>query len=370
MANNQQHRQPLPGAREKNTGSRKPWKGFAVALFAIFGFSLASQLIIFNSPKTVSTLDIPALTRKLEDIKQQGSHYDFVFLGSSRVFRGINPLEIDAEAGRLGCNIRTYNFGIAGLSILEQKYVLDKLYATGIGIETIIVEPYSVTIRELDNFLSDRRRFFYTWDNLAELVLDQNTMPDNSKPKKRRERLAFLLYGFMREQSGIGRLSNLLFPQQQKAGGIWDSPIRRGYRPLDEESAKNFTKRKKQFVRRAVKFEDEIAKATNNPAARKSSGDRFELVLGVADKIRAMEIKPAILLMPKPAHITHSNDLEERLVNETPSPLPIINLNRPDYYGDLFKASNFFDGSHLNSRGAIRLARHLAPRLCAMQTGN
>jgi hypothetical protein len=365
-----QPRQSLPDVRERIKKSRQPWKVFMAILLVIIGFLAASQFISVNFPKTVSTLDIPALDRKLEDIKLNGSKYDFVFLGSSRVFRGINPVEIDAQARRQGCDIKTYNFGIAGLSILEQKYILDKLHASGIEIGTIVVEPYSVTIRDFSNFISDRRRYFYSWENLTALIGDQDTMPDNAKTKVRRKRLAYLLYGFLQEQTGFGRLGHMLFPRQSRYGGTWDSTISRGYKPLDEETARNFKRRSKQFVRRATKFEEEVKRASSNPEARKNSRNRFELVLGVTDKIRSMDMEPAILFMPKPAYIMHSRDLEDRLANNSTGDLPIINLNRPDNYKNLFKVDNFYDSSHLNARGATVLAGYLAPHLCELESSH
>jgi len=370
MGNIQQPRQPLPNVRGKNKTRRNHLKGFAAVLVAISSFLLASQFICFNLPKSVSTLDLPALDRKLEDIKKQGSNFDFVFLGSSRVFRGINPAEIDAQASKQGCIIKTYNFGIAGLSMLEQKYILERLHESGIGIDTVVFEPYSITLRDFDNYISDRRRFFYNWGNLAGLLLDQNTMPDNIKRKVRRERLSYLLYAFMREQTGVGRLSYLLFPTQSTSRGTWDSPILRGYRPLDEESAKKFIMRKRHFVRHVGKFQEEVKKAAINPGARISSGNRFELVLDVADTIRDMKIEPAVIFMPKPAYIRHSRNLEDRLTSKTTEVLPIINMNKPEYYSDLFKTDNFFDSSHLNAHGAMVLAGLLAPRLCALQARN
>ena len=360
MVDNRQVRQPLPLPGNKDQTGRKHLRAAAAVL-------LVSQLINIYLPKNVAALDIPALDRKLKDIKQQKSRFDFVFLGSSRIYRGIDAIEIDQEAGKRGCDINTYNFGIAGLSILEQKYVLDRLHESGVGIDSIYIEPYSVPIRDTDNFFSDRRRYSYTWNNLPSLLIDQLTEPDKTKDAVRRERIRYMLFAFIQEQSGVGRLSHLIFPQPAKHQRQWDSPIRKGYLPLDEESAPKFKARKKRFSRRAGKFMKEIEKAIEHPNKSRNSKNRYSLVLGVVNHIHSMSITPGVIIMPKPAYISHARDLESRLIKETSGSLPIINLNSPVHYSDLFTLDNFYDGSHLSDQGARVLAVHLANELCTLK---
>jgi hypothetical protein len=368
MVYKQHPRKSLPEIREPNKNSRKLWKGFASIFVTIASFLVASQIIDSASQRTVSTLDMPALSTKLEDMGQEDGKYDFVFLGSSRVFRGINPTQIEAEARKQACDLRIYNFGIGGMSLIEQKYILNQLYELGIDIGTIFIEPYSVTNLKLDDYIADRRRYFYTWNNLPDLLLDQFTNTDVIPYKLRN--LAYLLFGFAHEKSGVGRLSYLLFPQQPKAQKLWNKPIQKGHIPLDEEYGQIFDSRRKQFALVASKLEKKIEAAALNPMRRTSSGNRFKIVLGVTDEIRRYKIEPAIIIMPHPRQILHSSDLEERLVDDSTETLPIINLNRPDYYSDLFMVENFFDGAHLNRRGAAVLAKYLAPELCALQSVN
>lgn len=361
-------RQPLPKISEQKDSYRNPWKWLAAIIIFIAGFSLTSQFINFNLQRIVTTLDIPALNPKLEDIKREGSQYDFVFIGSSRVFRGIDPVKVDEEARKLACNIKTYNFGIGGLSVLEQRHVLKRLHETGVSIDTIIIEPYSVSDNKLDGYISDRRRFFYTWDNLPNLILDQLTMPNNILYKIRN--VAYLLFGFSREQVSVGRLSYLLFPQQPKVKDQWDKPIHRGHMPLDDEIGPVYDKRKAQFMRMVSRIEEKIEKAINNPGLRDSSGNRFELVQRIVNDVRTKNINTAIIFMPSPLFILNSRDLEDKISNKLTESLPIINLNEPAHYRDLFEIENYFDGGHLNQRGAGVLAKHLASELCALQNDN
>ncbi|MHC4384587.1 MAG: hypothetical protein ACYS0J_17355, partial [Planctomycetota bacterium] len=52
---------------------------------------------------------------KLDHFAEHKDEYDTIFLGSSHVYRGIDPEAFDRETAALGFPTRSFNFGAAGM---------------------------------------------------------------------------------------------------------------------------------------------------------------------------------------------------------------------------------------------------------------
>ena len=50
-----------------------------------------------------------------------------IFVGASFIDMGINPEVFDAELAKTGTNLRSFNFGVDGLSVVEMSYFLHEL---------------------------------------------------------------------------------------------------------------------------------------------------------------------------------------------------------------------------------------------------
>lgn len=355
-------RQSLPQSLKVDNGLQRRQHWVGLAALALIGFVLASQTIRLSLPKSVVALDIPLAKQKLQELKSGGPEYDVVFLGSSRVYRGIDPLGLEAAARFQGCRIKSYNFGIPGLSVLEQVHLLEWINAIELKIKSIIVEPYSVPARHMDQFLSDRMRYFYEWRHLRDLFIDLITSPIDVKRKI--TGIRYLSISFIREQIGVGRLSSALFPVNPAAEDGPFASTRRGFRPLDEELGPAFRARQQHFSNSVKQFERKVKDAIKNPNAPRSSGNRFELVMRLVEKVQDLDARPGVIFMPQIASVSHARDLEKRLGTASAERVDIINLNNPTRYRNVFNRDNWFDSAHLNAKGATVLAQQLAVELC------
>lgn len=152
-------REPLPVSRQPGFHTSRAW--FLAAALVCLGFGLASQRMIQFAGPRETTLDLPEVRDRLAELLESDERYDAVFLGSSRVYRAIDPAALEAHAATLGCRLNAFNLGIPGLSLREQKEILQHLGSLDLQIEAVFLEPYSVANRNLDLMLSERRRRFY-----------------------------------------------------------------------------------------------------------------------------------------------------------------------------------------------------------------
>ena len=66
----------------------------------------------------------------LRDFGREKDRYDLVFVGSSLVYRSIDPRIIDEELARAGFRVRSYNLGLPGMRPHEANALLRQVLAT------------------------------------------------------------------------------------------------------------------------------------------------------------------------------------------------------------------------------------------------
>jgi len=324
-------------------------------------------LVPYLVPGTASTLDIPLAEQKLSILENNVTQYNVVFLGTSRMYRGIDPDIVDAEANTLGCHIKSYNLGIPGLSTLEQDYLIDRLEQLQTGINTIIIEPYSVPDRTLGQFISEQRRYFYDWEHMADVFRDHFSMPNVSGMKVIGRDTLYLIYGFLYEQAGVGRLSKLFFPTPEQTDHSHEFKPSSGFQSTDEVHDESMTKRREIFLKHIGSFENKIKKSGHNTPTRSIIHSRYDMTAPVISHINNIKKKPVVLMMPQIAFSNNAKVLEQQLLSMPDKQFTVINLNKPAQYTDLFTSDNWFDEAHLNKQGSIVLSKIVARRLCATQ---
>src|SRR5262245_19965519 len=62
------------------------------------------------------------LRAKYDWYRDHKDEFDGVFIGSSRVFRGFDPLVVDGELATRGVPARTFNLGVGGMVTFEMDF--------------------------------------------------------------------------------------------------------------------------------------------------------------------------------------------------------------------------------------------------------
>ncbi|MDG2149543.1 MAG: hypothetical protein P8N09_08465 [Planctomycetota bacterium] len=68
-------------------------------------------------------------TAKLEDFEKHKDEYDLIFLGSSQLYRHVDPVLFDKAFAEAGHSIHSFNFGVPGMGALENRWILQKVLA-------------------------------------------------------------------------------------------------------------------------------------------------------------------------------------------------------------------------------------------------
>jgi hypothetical protein len=95
------------------------------ALLALVSFAAGAWL--FRS--VVPHAEGGRLHAKLEYFAEHKDEFDAVYLGASRVFRGLDPVLVDEELARGGLDVRSFNFGASAMWTFEQDYLLHHVLA-------------------------------------------------------------------------------------------------------------------------------------------------------------------------------------------------------------------------------------------------
>lgn len=97
----------------------------AAWLIALYG--IAAALVAAAVRRHVPWPMGSGLRIKMEHIRDHGDDLSLVFVGSSRVFRGVDPLLFDSTLASAGIELRSFNLGVNGMAMFEADYVVKRL---------------------------------------------------------------------------------------------------------------------------------------------------------------------------------------------------------------------------------------------------
>ncbi|MBF0261852.1 MAG: hypothetical protein HQL97_08480 [Magnetococcales bacterium] len=336
---------------------RFPWRG-VIRHGVLFGlaFWLTAAAINQLARHALLVPEMGLYSRKLWLIKQEPA-VDIVFLGTSRFNSAIHPEQFDARMAELGCPVRSFNMGIDDLNPVEARVVLRQIRQQWPDRPIRVVLGQMVSRYKWYRRVWDRVRYFNTWSHLPEFVEDIWLLPNFMS-----DRLMILLEffgGFLYEQASPGYLAKFLFPGS--APTTPSNPVReiRGYFPdmpeIDLKERIDFEERIRQSVAEIDRWPEE--KRLRNGVAH---GARMRLLI---EEARALGFSPGVLLTPSVLIYGMAAPTQSVLARDMPE-IPVWNHADPKRHTEFFQAEHLQDWSHLNRKGATRLARILAEDIC------
>jgi hypothetical protein len=102
-----------------------------IRILRAFGFVILFIGILFTAATLTNRLDpfedVDQLSEKWTYWKANKDRYDTLFIGTSRVLRGVVPSEFDQATAAAGVPTHTFNFGVDGMLAPEDAYVAEFL---------------------------------------------------------------------------------------------------------------------------------------------------------------------------------------------------------------------------------------------------
>lgn len=357
------------GARHRLASSRA-WRLSAFAI-ALVSFVTCALIVTAVSRTIAPPPSPPVLEAKLGDLSTRREQIEAVFIGSSRIATTIDPSTLDPALAAQGCPLTTYNLGVPGLHLLEQRALLERLSKIDLPRLKWIFLDLPLTLEPSpDRFSVARFRATMRFANMPLALRDLWTAPI-SLPK-RLWSSAMLGLGFAYEQSGLGAIAALLDPPANDGDGGSDlariDRARAGFMPLARNSGyADLERRRAAFEQRErAGFEVQLRAAVNRPLDATISPARLDFLATLAREAMIGHAKVGYVIMPEPTAraVGNAKALAARW-SVSQGGYVLANMNDPaslPAYGD---ASAWFDVAHLWQPQAIDLSARLAAPLCA-----
>ena len=280
---------------------------------------------------------------------------DLVFLGTSRYKTAINPEIFDAEMAKLGCRVRSFNMGIDALNPIEARYVMRQIQRKQAGRPTRLIIGQPVARYGFHRRHFARTRFFNTWGNLPLFIEDIWRLP--RLKRKRAMLLLEFIGGFLYEQSGLGSLTGLFFPDLQGKEDFSRVAAIRGY---DLGPPPEPNPQAEAAARKSIADIDRWIEAYRS---RNGEGHAARMLPLVAEA-RALGFRVGVALSPSVLIYALADPLREAMHRRAPD-VPVWNHADPRRHPEFFTAGMLADQTHINANGAVVFSRMLAGDICA-----
>ena len=306
---------------------------------------------------------IEVMTEKLDHFRSHADRYNTVVVGSSRVFRTIDPPSVEASAAEHGCpGLSVFNFGIPSLSHSEQNYLLEQILAARPDtLKRIIFEDALHESRDYINATTPRGRYFHSFRFAADKLRNIWTYPESFG--KRLYRTQIFLRAFLFENSGIGLWSQLAFgkkEEEQPAGKL--SLERDGFLALDNDPDERLVERHQELLNNLPLFDD-MVELKNGVVGPQKASERAGYLVEEARHLQSGGVAVGLIVPPNPSTLRFTPAITASVHEKAPN-IAIFDYNRKDTPPNIFQHSLWFDLNHLTGVGATMVSRQFGEDLC------
>lgn len=339
-----------------------------LVLCAVASFALTAAFLGRAAPyPEMGTVD-----DKLRYFEAQRDDYDVLVFGSSRVYRGVVPAELDAEMARRGVPVRSFNFGADGMDPHETAALVRRvLELRPRRVRWVVVEldGWSAELPPENRF--KRRAVF--WHDREETLSALRTLARTQTSTRRRLDLAAVhLLHWAAQTTAAGRGRGLVsaararFGAEREAAREAEAELARGggfepFSPAFYETPSPHPFRRR-FLEGLPDYRRVVARL---PAANRApsglDGYNIEAVARQVAAIRRAGARPVHLITPTARPTPELYRLAE--AGHVPH---LVAFNDPMAYPALFAEERRFDSEHLTTEGALHFSRLLAARLAGL----
>jgi len=341
-------------------------RGFAGALLSAAVFCLVLGLACCGLRRGFEALpDLvleepgpPAL--KLQHLRAHGDEIELLFLGSSRVFRQLNPTVFDAQLAERGLRLRSYNLGLPGMRFYEQLYLIDRLLAERPpALRWLLIELGDPDPGLEDANLLTRRSIEWHSTAITWLVLRNTWASDRALVAKLEATWSHLQGAWLRGSNaglGVPALVSLIEPAPVQED---ESPA--GFLPLEFDPNRTTAQHRREFLTALAaepRLLEQRVREIRQPAVPPAPGALLagEMRALVA-RLEHAGIEPLFFLSP-PAERSNADWRALRAAGVLPNLFALDDPEQnPDFYLD---PSIRFDLNHMDRTGGNRMTRLLA----------
>lgn len=308
---------------------------------------------------------LPVLSEKRAHFLAHADEFDAVFIGSSRVYRGIVPAVFDAEMKAHGRPIRSFNFAMEAVWPPESLYRVREFLRLRSRVRWVFIELLPVNPRITpENARTLRAIYWHDWRHTA---LAWREIASESAFTAGEKGAWFALHAelFFRRLSRLsqaaGWLEPRLRPELEKMARkefAFNTPWIDAAGFVPEPATPMLPELATAFRRQAAGYGKDLAPVPLPEHLRNELRD-------LAATVRAAGAVPIFFVTPSTTRAENFTDLRAQGIDAD-----LISFKDPARFPALYDPALHFDGPHLNERGARELSRLLAAEVAALLAGD
>lgn len=290
-----------------------------------------------------------------------------VFIGSSRVYRQLDPARFDARMAAGGAPMRSLNLGMQGMRFAEGAYLAERVLQMELpGLRYLVLELSELeTSIEEDNQLTERLVYWHswpaTWPLLRAAAAEALPLPE----RLARIELHLIHWGHRFGNLGQGEavLHELTREKPEDFSGRRTlGPDGNGYRSLSIEKGPNFQARRRLFLEDLAKFH-RAKEELMEPEDEVPADPALTPVLERLNRLCAERgVTPVYVILP----VIHKQSALRKLGESGAAPA-LLRFDDPEAWPAFYQVKHRFDIHHLNARGAGLLTDALADAVLELE---
>jgi hypothetical protein len=298
------------------------------------------------------------VSEKVRYIEENKKKVDVIFLGSSRIRRGIIPTLFDSLTHRYSQRAGiSFNMGGPAAYIAENLYLLRKYAASDAGdhLKTVVIEWTGAYLPSPDKYKTERGRYWMDMQSLTEQLSLMRGAPGLINAWKE-GKIQYVFGAFLHRNLGLRRVSNNWMNTIKPDPSNEDT---RGYNGLYRSHAPLVSKKPPKpgipgFDPRQAQRDALNARNIHAMEHLEALSEDVELWQGLINSHTQRGIRLVLLIPPGPV-----NERQLALLRRLPKD-HFIDLSDPLKFPALYNSDLFFDYVHLNHDGARLLTQYLA----------
>jgi hypothetical protein len=319
----------------------------SVAIFCATAFGLH---VFLPAPR------IDGISPKIEFIEEHRDEIDTLFIGSSRVYHGVNPRVFDAVTAAAGVPTHSYNFGVDAMLPPETFYVTDQILAAQPRkLRWVFIELEDIQVNVFqEHARTERACSWHDWNRtslvlrkLLDLDVHGRWKEKRSNILRNRNALATHVGLLLERFANTGRIFDLTrwYPEEEDATQLEYEPAGDGYAPtmvaMDSE--------------RRARYEAWVARDPASASPREVDRYAGRTFRHYVEEFRSLGATPIFFVTPGSAAILPSKFIGAQ-------PAAVMAFNDAKAFPSLYFADARIDEGHLNAAGADEFTRLLAER--------
>jgi len=324
--------------------------------------------------------DLEELSEKVAYFDAHRDEIDIIVVGSSRVYRALDPAQVEHGIIEAGCPaMQVFNFGMSGMSAPLLAKLADYIETTAKRPYLVFFEPELPLGPEFDYRVTDRSQYTNQWSTVVSGALQLAARFDGTARSLVDTGILYIEYAasFLRTGLGVGRLRDAILPtavatqRPPNAAAIWAQD---GFYSLDQELSASSGTDQTQLARR----HDEVispdgragllvrlsqSKAALGHAAAANALQRA-YVDYILDRTSMSKVKPAFIFMPinEPASAGRAAAMTSYIEAKHADAM-VIKAGLSEM-PELYRPELWFDYGHLTAAGAEDVSRFIGAQMC------